>query len=181
VVRSLVTSSKRAVVTSVAVVTLFLSGVAVTPSVMAAGTGRVSQTAGCAAEAPNYPGSRLTDCVALRDNTVYLDHTVVKASWSLTADEFGFTNVCAAVSIRNHNAASYFFNDFNMTLRPPSGGVWVLNFTAKNPLNDGFIAPGGVARGNICFDYFGEAGRYVAMYSPHPGRPVRGIWLVHIR
>jgi hypothetical protein len=175
------TLSNRGVLASVAVATLLLSGFVVSPSAMAAGTSRISAAAGCAAEAPTYPGSRLTDCVALSDNTVYVDHTVVKANWSLTADEFGFTDLCAAVSIRNQNTASYFYNDFNMTLRPPTGSVTVLNFAAKHPLNDGFIAPGGVARGNICFDYFGQAGRYVAMYSPHPGRPIRGIWLVHIR
>ncbi|HEV3186928.1 MAG TPA: hypothetical protein VGZ04_02655 [Acidimicrobiales bacterium] len=68
-----------------------------------------------------------------------------------------------------------------MTLRFPTGDVNVLNFTAKHALDDGFIAPGGVARGNICFDYFGAVGQYVAMYSPRAFSSIRGIWLVNIK
>jgi hypothetical protein len=137
-------------------------------------------SAGCVANPSTYPGKRTTDCVALRNSTVAVDNTIVKAKWALVADKFGFTNVCAAVSIKNQNRANYFFNDFNMTLRAPSGSVMVLNFTAKHPLNDGFIPNSGVAKGNICFDYSGQFGRYVAMYTPHPLTKIRGIWIFNI-
>jgi len=146
----------------------------------AAVSSRIGHLEGCAAATSSYPGSRPTDCVALSNDTVLVDNTVVSAKWSLTADKFGFTNLCAAVTIRNDNKSTYFFNDFNMTLRPPKGNVTVLNFTAKHALEDGFIAPGGTARGNICFDYFGQAGQYVAMYSPRAHSPIRGIWLVDL-
>ncbi len=135
---------------------------------------------GCVATPTSYPGKRTSDCVALKNSTVAVDHTIVKAKWALVPDKFGFTNVCAAVSIKNQNRANYFFNDFNMTLRAPSGSVMVLNFTAKHPLNDGFIPDSGVAKGNICFDYSGQLGRYVAMYSPHPLTKIRGIWIFNI-
>ena len=118
--------------------------------------------------------------MALSNSTVFVDDTVVSAKWSLAADKFGFTNLCAAVTIRNQNKSTYFFNDFNMTLRPPKSSVTVLNFTAKHALDDGFIAPGGVAKGNICFDYFGQPGQYVAMYSPRAHSSIRGIWLVNL-
>lgn len=136
---------------------------------------------GCVATPTSYPGKRMSDCVALKNSTVAVDHTIVKAKWALVPDRFGFTNVCAAVSIKNQNVANYFFNDFNMTLRAPSGDVMVLNFTAKHPLNDGFIPNSGVAKGNICFDYSGQLGRYVAMYTPHPRTKIRGIWIFNIR
>jgi hypothetical protein len=171
---------RRGVLASLLGATFSLTGAVVLPSATAAGARHISHATGCAAENPTYPGSRLTDCVALSNNTVFVDHTVVRADWSLTADKFGFTNLCAAVSIRNQNRSTYFFNDFNMTLRPPTGMVRVLNFTAKHSLEDGFLAPGGIARGNICFDYFGEAGQYVAVYSPVEYTSHRGIWLVHI-
>jgi hypothetical protein len=171
---------KRGVLASLVVATLSLTAAAVSPSATAAFTSRLTHALGCAHTTPTYPGSRRTDCVALPNNTVFVDHTIVSARWSLTSDEFGFTDLCAAVSIRNQNKSRYFFNDFNMTLRPPTGSVTVLNFAAKHALNDGFITPGGVARGNICFDYFGQEGRYVAMYSPHPLKPIRGIWLITI-
>ena len=73
------TSSKRAVA-SAAIATLLLSGIAISPSAVAVGTSRASHAAGCAAEAPSYPGARLTDCVALRDNTVFLDQVTVGAN-----------------------------------------------------------------------------------------------------
>jgi hypothetical protein len=171
---------KRGFLASLALVIVSFAGVWSTPMATAAISSRAAHASGCAANAGTYPGSRSTDCVALSNDSVFVDHTVVSAKWSLTADKFGFTNLCAAVTIRNQNKSTYFFNDINMTLRPPTGNVTVLNFTAKHALEDGFIAPGGVARGNICFDYFGQAGQYVAMYSPHARSAIRGIWLVNI-
>ena len=157
-----------------------IAGTVATPMAGAAISSHAAHAVGCAANANTYPGSKATDCVALSNSTVFVDDTVVSAKWALTADKFGFTNLCAAVTIRNQNRSTYFFNDFNMTLRPPKGKVTVLNFTAKHSLEDGFIAPGGVAKGNICFDYFGQAGQYVAMYSPRAQSSIRGIWLVNL-
>jgi hypothetical protein len=170
---------KRGFLASVLVASIFFSG-ATASLASAAVSSHTSHASGCAAKVSPYPGSRSTDCVALNNDTVFVDHTVVLAKWSLTADKFGFTNLCAAVTIRNQNKTTYFFNDFNMTLRPPKGSVTVLNFTARHALEDGFIAPGGTASGNICFDYFGQAGQYVAMYSPRAHSSIRGIWLVNI-
>jgi hypothetical protein len=171
--------SRRALA-SLLVVGVALGATAVSSSATAAVSNRLTHAAGCASHVSTYPGARPTDCVALSNDTVFVDHTLVSARWSLTADKFGFTNLCAAVSIRNQNKSTYFFNDFNMTLRPPNGAVTVLNFTAKDALEDGFIAPGGVATGNICFDYFGQAGQYVAMYTPRAHSSIRGIWLVNL-
>jgi hypothetical protein len=171
---------QRALLVSLALVATSIVGVWSTPMATAAISSRAAHAQGCATNAEPYPGSRSTDCVALSNDSVFVDHTVVNAKWSLTEDKFGFTNLCAAVTIRNQNKSTYFFNDINMTLRPPTGSVTVLNFTAKHALEDGFIAPGGVASGNICFDYFGQAGRYVAMYSPRAHSAIRGIWLVNI-
>lgn len=171
---------KRGVAGALLASLIALGGAVTSPVATAAVSSHTSHTSGCAQHAGAYPGSRSTDCVALSNSTVFVDHTVVSAKWALTADEFGFTNLCAAVTIRNQNRSTYFFNDFNMTLRPPKGTVMVLNFTAKHALDDGFIAPGGVATGNICFDYFGQAGEYVAMYSPRPRSSIRGIWLVDL-
>jgi hypothetical protein len=170
---------KRCVLASVFVATLSVT-VAVSPNATAAVSRHLNHATGCATSTLTYLGSRPSDCVALRNNTVIVDDTIVNARWSLTADKFGFTNLCAAVTIRNQNKVTYFFNDFNMTLRPPKSSVTVLNFTAKHALEDGFIAPGGIARGNICFDYFGQPGQYVAMYSPRALSSIRGIWLVHL-
>jgi len=170
----------RGTFATLALAALTVAGAAVSPIATAAVSSHIGHAAGCANAASAYPGSRPTDCVALSNDTVVVDNTVVSAKWSLTADKFGFTNLCAAVKIRNQNKTTYFFNDFNMTLRPPKGNVTVLNFTAKHALEDGFIAPGGTARGNICFDYFGQSGQYVAMYSPRAHSPIRGIWLVHL-
>jgi hypothetical protein len=171
---------KRGVLASLAVVVISFTGVCSSTMANAAISSRATHAMGCAAKTGAYPGSRSTDCVALTNDSVFVDHTVVSAKWSLTADKFGFTNLCAAVTIRNQNKSTYFFNDINMTLRPPTGNVTVLNFTAKHALEDGFIAPGGVASGNICFDYFGQAGQYVAMYSPRANSAIRGIWLVNL-
>jgi len=171
---------KRGALMTAVLFVLSFAGAWSSPAASAAISSRAAHAVGCATNSGTYPGSKPTDCVALSNDTVFVDDTVVSARWSLTADKFGFTNLCAAVTIRNQNRSKYFFNDINMTLRPPAGSVTVLNFTAKHALEDGFIAPGGVARGNICFDYFGRAGQYVAMYSPHPRSDIRGIWLVNI-
>jgi hypothetical protein len=171
---------KRGLLASSLAAAISFSGAVTSSPASAAVSSRITHATGCSAKASAYPGSRSTDCVALSNDTVFVDHTVVSAKWSLTADKFGFTNLCAAVTIRNQNKSTYFFNDFNMTLRPPRGSVTVLNFTAKHALEDGFIAPGGIASGNICFDYFGQAGQYVAMYSPRAHSSIRGIWLVNI-
>ncbi|MHB8378821.1 MAG: DUF4352 domain-containing protein [Acidimicrobiales bacterium] len=172
---------RRGFLASLFVATLSLTATVVSSAATATIATHFGYTSGCAVATSTYPGARPTDCVALSNNTVFVDDTVVSAKWPLTADEFGFTNVCATVSIRNQNKSKYFFNDFNMTLRPPKGSVTVLNFTAKHALEDGFIAPGGIARGNICFDYFGKVGQYVAMYSPRAFSSIRGIWLVNIK
>jgi hypothetical protein len=169
----------RGAFATLVLVAITIFGVAPPPAT-AAVSSRIGHPMACAAATSTYPGSRSTDCVALSNDTVFVDKTFVSAKWSLTADKFGFTNLCAAVTIRNQNKSTYFFNDFNMTLRPPKGNVTVLNFTAKHALEDGFISPGGLARGNICFDYFGQAGQYVAMYSPRAHSVIRGIWLVHL-
>jgi hypothetical protein len=171
---------KRGAATSLLVVAMSLVGTSLSPGATAAVSSRLAHAAGCASHVSSYPGSKPTDCVALSNDTVFVDHTVVSAKWSLTADKFGFTNLCAAVTIRNQNKSTYFFNDFNMTLRPPNGSLTVLNFTAKHALEDGFISPGGLATGNICFDYFGQAGQYVAYYSPRAYSSIRGIWLVNV-
>jgi hypothetical protein len=171
---------KRGALLTVVVSLLSFAGAWSSPVANAAISSHAAHANGCATHAGTYPGSKSTDCVALSNNTVFVDDTVVSAKWSLTADIFGFTNLCAAVTIRNQNKSKYFFNDINMTLRPPMGSVTVLNFTAKHALEDGFIAPGAVARGNICFDYFGRAGQYVAMYSPRARSAIRGIWLVNV-
>lgn len=169
----------RGLVSCLCVATLSLAGAAVMPAA-AADTGGLSHVIPCGAGSASYPGSRPTDCVAVGNGSVYVDHTIVNVRWAVTPDMFGLINLCAAVSIRNLNRSSYFYNDFNMTMRYPDRKVMVMNFGAQHALNDGFIAPGGVARGNICFDYFHQAGEYVAMYSPHVLSPIRGIWLVHI-
>jgi len=171
---------RRATFSCVVVIVLSFAGVWGSSAATAAISSRAAHASGCAANVGSYPGSKSTDCVALSNDTVVVDHTLVSAKWSLTPDKFGFTNLCAAVSIRNQSKSKYFFNDINMTLRPPMGSVTVLNFTAKHALEDGFIAPGGLASGNICFDYFGRAGQYVAMYSPHARSSIRGIWLVNV-
>ena len=171
---------RRAAVVVVLVAGIALMGTAMSPIATAAVASRLTHASGCASHFNPYPGSKSTDCVALSNDTAFVDHTVVSAKWSLTADKFGFTNLCAAVTIRNENKTTYFFNDFNMTLRPPNSNVTVLNFTAKHALEDGFIAPGGRATGNICFDYFGQSGQYVAMYSPRANSSIRGIWLVDL-
>lgn len=170
----------RGAVASLLVVGITLVGAATSSVANAARANRLAHGSGCASHFSAYPGAKATDCVALSNDTAFVDHTLVSAKWSLTADKFGFTNLCAAVTIRNQNKSTYFFNDFNMTLRPPNGAVTVLNFTAKHALEDGFIAPGKVATGNICFDYFGQAGQYVAMYSPRAHSSIRGIWLVNL-
>jgi hypothetical protein len=170
----------RGAFASLLVAVVWITAAVVAPLASAAISSHTSHTSGCAAHISSYPGYRPTDCVALSNSSVFVDHTVVSAKWSLTADKFGFTNLCAAVTIRNQNKTTYFFNDFNMTLPPPRGKVTVLNFTAKHSLEDGFIAPGGSASGNICFDYFGQAGQYVAMYSPRAHSSIRGIWLVNL-
>ena len=172
--------AKGAVLAPLVLAVTSIAGLVASPTADAAVSSHASHPAGCATNVSTYPGSRSTDCVALSNDTVFVDDTVVSAKWSLTADKFGFTNLCAAVTIRNQNRTTYFFNDFNMTLRPPKGNVTALNFTAKHALEDGFIAPGGVAKGNICFDYFGEAGQYVAMYTPRAFSSIRGIWLVNL-
>ena len=171
---------RRGAVAGLLVVGIALVGAAASPIATAAVASRLTHASGCASHFNPYPGSKPTDCVALNNDTAFVDHTVVSAKWSLTADKFGFTNLCAAVTIRNENKTTYFFNDFNMTLRPPKGSVTVLNFTAKHAPEDGFIAPGGIATGNICYDYFGQAGQYVAMYSPRAYSSIRGIWLVDL-
>jgi hypothetical protein len=171
---------RRATFASLLVMGISLAGALESPVATAAVSNHLTHASGCASHASAYPGAKPTDCVALSNDTVFVDHTVVSAKWSLTADKFGFTNLCAAVTIRNQNRSTYFFNDFNMTLRPPTGAVTVLNFTAKHALEDGFIAPGGLATGNICFDYFGQSGQYVAMYTPRANSSIRGIWLVNV-
>jgi hypothetical protein len=171
---------KRGVLASLLVTVTSIAGAVASPMADAAISSHATHVLGCATATSAYPGSKATDCVALSNSTVFVDDTVVSAKWSLTADKFGFTNLCAAVTIRNQNKTTYFFNDFNMTLRPPKSSVTVLNFTAKHSLEDGFIAPGGVAKGNICFDYFRQPGLYVAMYSPRADSSIRGIWLVNL-
>ena len=162
------------------IIALVVTFLAVTPLAANASSELSRTSTGCLNDPSVYPGAKATDCVALLNSTVAVDHTVVLAKWSLTADRFGFTNLCAAVTIRNQNRTNYYFNDFNMTLRPPDGKLTVLNFTAKRALNDGFIPIGGKASGNICFDYFGQSGQYVAMYAPHPMTTIRGVWLIQV-
>ena len=57
---------------SLALVLTSLVGPWSTPIAMAA----PAHSPGCAANVGTYPGSRSTDCVALSNDTVFVDHTV---------------------------------------------------------------------------------------------------------
>ena len=92
---------KRAALASFLLAATSVAGALSSPMANAAMSSHVSHAMGWATAANAYRGSKATDCVALSNSTVFVDDTVVRAKWSLTADKFGFTNLCAAVSIRN--------------------------------------------------------------------------------
>lgn len=134
--------------------------------------------AGCTASPPTYPDHQSTDCVALPNNSVSIANTTVTATWSHQTDSFGTTDICAAVTVVNHNSSTISYNDLYWKLQSPSGAVTDTNFSASNDLGSGSLVAGGTVSGNVCFDNPGQSGTYVGIYKPDPFNATRGIWLV---
>ena len=170
----------RRLIPALALAVVVAGGIVASTNVYPSAASTNHAASGCAASPATYRNALPTDCVAPAGHDVAIDHTYVSASWSLAKDRFGFTNVCARVTIRNYGTARYSYNDIYWTMQAPKGSPMVLNFTAKDPLGAGFLAHGGMAHGNICFDYSGAAGQYVGLYAPIPLNPTRAVWVFSI-
>jgi hypothetical protein len=122
-----------------------------------------------------YRGHQSSDCAAV-NNVVAIANTTVTATWSKSANALG-AEICAAISIKNHNSSTITYSDLYWTLQTPSGEVVNSNFEASPDLGSGNIVGGGTASGNVCFDDPGQSGAYVGIYKPDPFNSDRGIWL----
>lgn len=141
--------------------------------------GGTTENAGCTKNPPSYPDQQTThDCVALPDSSVSVANATVTATWAKAQDPTGSNQICAAVTIKNHNTSTISFNEFDFKLQSPSGKVEDAGVAFTNALNSGDIVGGGTTSGNICFDDPGQAGTYVGIYKPDPFSADRGIWLV---
>jgi hypothetical protein len=122
-----------------------------------------------------YPGHQSSDCVAV-NNVVAIANTTVTATWSKSTNALG-AEICAAITIKNHNSSTITYNDLYWTLQTPSGEIVNSNFEASPDLGSGNMIGGGTATGNVCFDDPGQSGVYVGIYKPDPFNSDRGIWL----
>jgi hypothetical protein len=127
------------------------------------------------AKTHSYAGHESTDCVAV-NGVVAIAHTTVTVTWAAASNPLG-NEICATISVKNHNSSTITYNDIYWSLQTPSGEVLNPNFQGSPDLGSGSIVGGGTASGQVCFDDPGQSGTYVGIYKPDPFNSDRGIWL----
>lgn len=69
--------------------------------------------------------------------------------------------LCSKVTLKNEGDSEVSYNVFDWKLQYPSGDIKDPTITGGDALNHGEIAPGGTARGDVCFEDDGGNGQYI--------------------
>jgi hypothetical protein len=119
---------------------------------------------------PSFPGKQDGDTGVEAGGSVTSDDVTTTASALSTNSQYGSTYLCTAVTIQNGgNKPATFNSAFDWKLQDPTGTTRMASLMGSdNNLSAGEVAPGGTAKGDVCFeDKSGSAtGTYVVLFDP---------------
>lgn len=127
-----------------------------------------TQASPAQAAAPAFPGAQDTDVVGKAGDALKIGDATVTSTPIANGDATLGATLCTTVSLQNSSKDTLNFSSFDWKLQSPSGTILNSGFSgSKNILTTGGIAPGGTAKGDVCFDNKQPApGQYVVLYQP---------------
>jgi hypothetical protein len=102
--------------------------------------------------------------------------TLTAGALTHTASLLGPT-LCTPVTMTNNSSTVTDVGPEEWKLQDPDGTVETFAITGS--LQGGQIAPGGSARGTVCFSDNGQSGTFVLLWQPL-FQVARGVWLLHL-
>ena len=127
----------------------------------------------------SYPNEKRRDRVVAGAGTVTVAGFTANASgWNRTTTPAGSNEVCADVSITNHNSGEQAFQLFQWSLQTPSGQL--KDSSSDTTLTATAVGAGATSSGRVCFDDPGESGQYEVMWKPKLLNASRGVWVFRL-
>ena len=121
---------------------------------------------------PDFPGKQSNDTGVNAGASVTSDGVITTSTPLKKAEQFGDSYLCTQVTIQNNGNAQASFNTlFDWKLQDPSGttrDASLMGATGENFLGAGEVAPGGTAKGDVCFasPEGSPSGTYVVLFDP---------------
>ncbi|MGT2462890.1 DUF4352 domain-containing protein [Sinomonas atrocyanea] len=118
--------------------------------------------------APAFAGAKDSDVVGSAGAPLTIGEATVTSTALVNGDATLGATLCTSVTLQNASTKTISFSIFDWKLQSPSGTIVTSEFTgSQNMLSTGEIAPGGTAKGDVCFDNNHPApGQYVVLYQP---------------
>lgn len=125
---------------------------------------------GIADAGPDFPGKQPNDTGVAAGGSVTSDGVTTTSTPLSPRVQYNDTYLCTQVTIQNNSDKQARFNTlFDWKLQDPAGTARDASvFGADDFLSAGEIAPGGTARGDVCFKspQGSPAGTYVVLFDP---------------
>lgn len=137
--------------------------------------------AAAAAEAakPKYAGSQPGDVVATAGAVKVSGWTATATPLKLTpsGNQFIAAMVCANVSLQNRDDQAQDYNIFQFKVQDSAGSIKDTSLFGEDALGSGSVAPGGTARGRVCFDDPKLRGQTLMLWEPDFLGTDRAVWV----
>lgn len=118
----------------------------------------------------DFAGKQPGDTGVEAGGSVTSDDVTTTASALSTNSQYGSSYLCTAVTIQNSGSKPATFNSaFDWKLQDPTGTTRMASLMGSdNILSAGEVAPGGTAKGDVCFEDKGGSapGTYVVLFDP---------------
>lgn len=119
---------------------------------------------------PEFPGKQANDTGVAAGGSVTSDDVTTTSSPLTTQTQYTNSYLCTQVTIQNNGTEQATFNTlFDWKLQDPSGTARDATILGTdNFLSAGEVAPGGTAKGDVCFESPQGApqGTYVVLFDP---------------
>lgn len=127
-----------------------------------------AQASPAEAAPPAFPGAKSSDVVGKGGSALKIGDATVTSTPLVNGDAALGPTLCTSVSLQNASKDTLSFNIFDWKLQSPTGTILTSGLSGSdNMLSTGEIAPGGTAKGDVCFDNKQTApGQYVVLYQP---------------
>ncbi len=121
---------------------------------------------------PDFPGKQPNDTSVEAGGSVTSDGVTTTSSPLSRQQQFGDIYLCTQVTIQNNSEEQATFNAlFDWKMQDPSGttkDATLMGAATENFLGSGEVAPGGTAKGDVCFEspQGTPSGTYVVLFDP---------------
>lgn len=119
---------------------------------------------------PSFAGKQDGDTGVQAGGSVASDGVTTTSTPLTKTEQFGNAYLCTQVTIKNDSDEAASFNAaFDWKLQDPTGTTRMASlFGGDNDLSAGEVAPGGTAKGDVCFEspQGSPSGTYVVLFDP---------------